>query len=522
LLLPIETVAALLILEVFCRREYPVLPGSGITTLAVLSSCLLLLAASYAVSRIVYLRLRHQPGRGRGNWTGYADIFLRALAVAIFFATLHFFPFTHVYAGLLGEAASVPVRNLCGIVPFVLLCFMTWLPCYRLHRAVTPGKWTLPRFLLHKIRYGFFILIIWLPFLWVGELLEPGEGANEAVSSVLEVEMYGVFALAAWVFPFALRFFWGCKKLRDGEVLARIGAVQQKAGVKFSGVFVWDFGGDALANAAAVGVMPPFRYLFLSRALLRVLSPEELDAVVCHEMGHVRHRHLIYYLVLIVAAMRLAQELLIGFGLSGMSLAAGMILLLLAIIRFGFGFYSLRMERQADLYALEVQGSAEPLCRALEKIAAAAGMPRRQHSWHHWGIAERVDFLRAAEKNPAIVSRHHAHVRGLVLPGLAVSLAYLMFSVTNSNLLPPPDWKETRWSGLSEKEKIVHWEAVARVLPDDPRGPYRLALIYLNGNSPRERELALAYAREAQRRARNEDDRMSIGKLLEKMPGEIK
>ena len=51
-----------------------------------------------------------------------------------------------------------------------------------------------------------------------------------------------------------------------------------------------------MLTAGVMGLIKRFRYLLITPALLDLLEPEELKGVVAHEIGHVRKKHLIFYL----------------------------------------------------------------------------------------------------------------------------------------------------------------------------------------------------------------------------------
>src|SRR6202044_2414044 len=43
------------------------------------------------------------------------------------------------------------------------------------------------------------------------------------------------------------------------------------------------------------GILPGFRYVLLTDALVDSLTPHEIAAVFGHEIGHIAHRHLLYF-----------------------------------------------------------------------------------------------------------------------------------------------------------------------------------------------------------------------------------
>ena len=50
-----------------------------------------------------------------------------------------------------------------------------------------------------------------------------------------------------------------------------------------------------MVNACVTGILPGFRYVLLTDALIDSLTPLEVAAVFGHEIGHIAHRHLLYF-----------------------------------------------------------------------------------------------------------------------------------------------------------------------------------------------------------------------------------
>ncbi|MCJ7833588.1 MAG: tetratricopeptide repeat protein [Deltaproteobacteria bacterium] len=92
--------------------------------------------------------------------------------------------------------------------------------------------------------------------------------------------------------------------------------------------------------------------------------------------------------------------------LSSVILVLPMALGLILYFRFLFGFFMRNFERQADLFALKIMGSPEPLIQSLEKIGRSSGQSRNLPSWHHFSIAQRVAFLEKADRQPDMARRH--------------------------------------------------------------------------------------------------------------------
>jgi tetratricopeptide (TPR) repeat protein len=66
-------------------------------------------------------------------------------------------------------------------------------------------------------------------------------------------------------------------------------------------------------------------------------------------------------------------------------------------------------ERQADLHVFETMGDSGPLISSFEKLGMLTGK-RDAPSWHHFGIGQRIDFLKKCETNRGLIKRHDRKV----------------------------------------------------------------------------------------------------------------
>ena len=99
--------------------------------------------------------------------------------------------------------------------------------------------------------------------------------------------------------------------LEDATLKARVTALMQRCGFSAKGLFVMDGSKrSAHANAYFTGFGAAKRVVFYD-TLLSKLSPAEVDAVLAHELGHFKHRHIIKRIVSMFAIS------LAGFALLG-------------------------------------------------------------------------------------------------------------------------------------------------------------------------------------------------------------
>ena len=113
-------------------------------------------------------------------------------------------------------------------------------------------------------------------------------------------------------FPTVIAPLFNKFKPLDDEVLkARVTALMQRCGFAAKGLFVMDGSKrSAHANAYFTGFGAAKRVVFYD-TLLKQLDPAEVDAVLAHELGHFKHKHIIKRVVVMFGTS------LIGFALLG-------------------------------------------------------------------------------------------------------------------------------------------------------------------------------------------------------------
>ncbi|MEO8855493.1 MAG: M48 family metallopeptidase [Burkholderiaceae bacterium] len=112
----------------------------------------------------------------------------------------------------------------------------------------------------------------------------------------------GFNLLLLMVYPtFIAPLFNKFKPLDDEELKRRVSALMARCGFAAKGLFVMDGSRrSAHANAYFTGFGASKRVVFYD-TLLAKLAPEEVDAVLAHELGHYKHRHIIKRIVTMFA-----------------------------------------------------------------------------------------------------------------------------------------------------------------------------------------------------------------------------
>ena len=157
------------------------------------------------------------------------------------------------------------------------------------------------------------------------------------------------------------------------------------ANVRISSIRRLNLGEARIANAMVAGLLPGYRCIYVSDRLLETFTPAEVRSILAHEIGHVKMRHLWCNLAFGVVAGLVLTPLAIGLasllGLSDSFLPS--IVLLVVWWSVVFSYCARRFERAADLYAVELTGSAPAFMQALEKLAEVNCAVR---TWGKWDI----------------------------------------------------------------------------------------------------------------------------------------
>jgi STE24 endopeptidase len=190
------------------------------------------------------------------------------------------------------------------------------------------------------------------------------------------------------VYPsFIAPLFNKFKPLDDATLKARVTALMKRCGFAAKGLFVMDGSKrSAHANAYFTGFGASKRVVFYD-TLLRQLNASEVEAVLAHELGHFKHRHVMKRMVAMFA-LSLAGFALLGWlssqawfytglgvqpNMAAPNDALALILFMVAVPVFGVfiaplpAMLSRKHEFEADAYAV-AQTSGADLSAALIKL----------------------------------------------------------------------------------------------------------------------------------------------------------
>jgi STE24 endopeptidase len=223
----------------------------------------------------------------------------------------------------------------------------------------------------------------------------------------------GFELLLLWLFPVAiLPLFNKFDPIENKTLEDRIRALVEKVGLRAKGVFKMDASKRSKhTNAFFVGLGRTKR-IVLFDTLLASHTEDEILAVLAHEAGHWKKKHILRMLIpleilsfvsFFVTAKLLNWPLLYQtFGFQEPIAYVGLFLIGTFFSLLGYfaqpleSAISRKFEREADDFALELTGTAEPMCSALKRLAAdnlANLVPHPLYAWFYYSHPPLVDRI---------------------------------------------------------------------------------------------------------------------------------
>src|SRR5581483_10386522 len=205
--------------------------------------------------------------------------------------------------------------------------------------------------------------------------------------------------------------FYKFEPLHDEELRQRLVRLGERAGTRVRGVYKWHLSEKSKkANAALTG-LGNTRRIILADTLLENYSPDEIEAVLAHELGHHVHKHIFKSIVVqaitTLAGFWVAQRVLAYSvdrhmfeqlsDFANLPLLALVSTVLSFLVLPALNAYSRYNEREADRYAFRSIATVEPFISSMNKLAdqnLAERNPSKFVEWFfhsHPAIGKRVE-----------------------------------------------------------------------------------------------------------------------------------
>lgn len=364
---------------------------------------------------------------------------LSVLALVVFALNIYGFRI-HLYLQGMALFEMMPTLGaLLFLALFLFYLVVIWDASYRIQKSFISSQISKKEYILSNISFSLPALMPWFCLSIVADILGllPWEPVSSLLNTSLGEFVYiALFLVAIAIFgPVLIKRLWHCKPLDDDEAKKKLEVVCRRAGLKYADILKWDLFGGHMITAGVMGLLGRYRYILVTPALLNALDDDQIEAVMLHEIGHVQRHHMLFYLLFfagfiicsffffepiglmlyILPVYSMFKFIGIDQGTAHSILTAfTLITFFILYFRFVFGFYMRHFERQADLHIYQYKQDATPLITTFYKIAAYSRQAMEKPNWHHFSIAERVDFLEKCQKFPKLISVHHQNVKRLI------------------------------------------------------------------------------------------------------------
>jgi STE24 endopeptidase len=223
-----------------------------------------------------------------------------------------------------------------------------------------------------------------------------------------------------WLYPVLIApLFNKYEPIKDELLREKITALLDKVGLKAKGIFQVDAGKRSRhTNAYFTGIGKTKR-IVLYDTLLASHSSEEIVAVLAHEIGHWKKKHILKQLIFMIGVSLILLYLVYlvvgspvlysAFHIQYTPVYAGLFLvsLHLGIIRFFLSPVGAavmrRYEREADHMAFDLTGTAQPMIDALKRLAKdnlSNLHPHPLYVWFYYShppLIERIEYLQVMD-----------------------------------------------------------------------------------------------------------------------------
>ena len=228
-------------------------------------------------------------------------------------------------------------------------------------------------------------------------------------------QLFLLVVFPKWILP----LFNKLTPLPEGELRDRLEALAKRTGFIAEKIEVIDGSKRSGHSNAFFTGFGKWRRIVIYDTLIKQLSPEEIEAVLAHEIGHSRRGHITKRLIIgffsgfvtlgLIAWILNQAVFFESFGFAyveGKMFVPALLLLsqILPLITFWTSpvsnYFSRKHEYEADAFAREVIGSPEPLVAALEKLHTENLSNLTPHPlfsafhYSHPTLFERVEALR--------------------------------------------------------------------------------------------------------------------------------
>ncbi|MBW1998491.1 MAG: M48 family metalloprotease [Deltaproteobacteria bacterium] len=415
--------------------------------------------------------LRSRAGQEQREEFGFSRMYqshvlkLSIIAIILFALDVYLFDLKSWIRSIPGLRYFSVAQGVLGVCFFILYLVTIWYFAHPVYRITFQTDVKRNSFILSNLKLNLPILFPWVVLTLIYDLLgfTPLSRPDSLLNRPLgQVAFFGTFLVVLVIFmPRFIQSWWSCSPLEGSGKVQELREFLKSVGFTYRDILRWPIFEGRMMTAGIMGIVPRYRYILVTDALLEILSVDELKAVLAHEVGHARYRHMLFYVLFFIGFMVLfpglfdlsyyffaAQPLFLDLFSRGRSEATNVFYIAVSLpilfsmfiyFRYVMGFFMRNFERQADIHSAALMGDAEYTISSLEKIAYLSGRIRDLPSWHHFSIRERIDYLHRLQRQPVLKKRHNrflvtslaVYLSGIVILGYSLNFSPLKQKITD-------------------------------------------------------------------------------------------
>ena len=208
--------------------------------------------------------------------------------------------------------------------------------------------------------------------------------------------------------------------LEPGELRDKINLYSEKENFQLSGIFTMDGSKRSTKLNAFFTGFGKFRKIVFFDTLTKELTPDEIVAVLAHEMGHFKLKHILKmmaisvlqtgFMFFLLSLFLKVPEISTGFMLEQTSIYASLVFFaflyspISLLTSIGFNIISRKHEFEADAYAAKTTGNPQQLIASLKKLSLANLSNLTPHPLHvflhysHPPLLQRINRLESCRR----------------------------------------------------------------------------------------------------------------------------
>ncbi len=271
-----------------------------------------------------------------------------------------------------------------GLVASVLSFPFEWYHQFRLEDRFGFNNTTLPTWITDKIKGLVLSIVIGLPLIVL--LMKTVDWLGDAWWVFAWILLVGFQFIMMILAPILiLPLFNKFTPLPEGDLKNRLFSLSERTGFKTKSILVMDGSRRSTHSNAFFTGFGKFRKIVLFDTLIEQLEPEELEAVLAHEIGHYKKGHLLKSVFMstltmlgafyVISLLVKSSWFLESFGFQQGNLTQAILIFSLLGGTFSFwlnplfNFVSRKHEFEADAFAAKTQKNAKHLIGSLRKLS---------------------------------------------------------------------------------------------------------------------------------------------------------